>query len=245
MKEESDIQIELSRIISALQSIDGILADPIGKWASLTAAEKELYGNSAASWWQLERIMLHNKANHLRTQQTGLLGLLSSLMEARKVVEADDPIDQLRITNFVSANVTHIPEYHELQSLITRPLKKPFPVSIADYNAVLTSPDVKDLIMESSSTYSKQFMLKIWYPIVSPPTTGDSEDSFHVLWDLLIVEVLKFALTNSSTFQQNRNSKKFTETGNNRPDLSLVVKDYCVFRGRKRGLQQMATQRGN
>ncbi|KAJ3295565.1 hypothetical protein HDU79_008912 [Rhizoclosmatium sp. JEL0117] len=231
-----ELELEMANITAVLEDTEGILADPIAKWASLSSEEKELYQNSAASWWLLERVMLHDKANCLRTKQTSLLGLLSGLMKAQPTVPLVDPVDQLRITNFGSHNIGKIPDFHELQSLICRPLKKPFPVSPSDYESVLTIPAIKDLIMKSSySTYSTLFMSRILIPIVCPPSTGESESSFHALWDSLIVQVLLFASTNSSTFRYNRNSAKLMETQSNRPDLSLFVRDYCVFRGKEVG----------
>lgn len=62
---------------------------------------------------------------------------------------------------------------------------------------------------------------------------GTTEDSFHFLWDGLIFQGLKFALQ-GIPYSYNRNTNKLTETGANRPDLSIIISDYCVFRGEEK-----------
>jgi hypothetical protein len=62
---------------------------------------------------------------------------------------------------------------------------------------------------------------------------GDTEDALQSFWDKLIYDSLKMALARTS-MKYGRNTNRMTETGSNRPDSSLLIGDYCIFRGEEK-----------
>src|SRR5437763_16248112 len=60
-----------------------------------------------------------------------------------------------------------------------------------------------------------------------------TEDSYHALWDMLIVKPLKIGSPNG---RHNRNTSLHISTRKLRPGLSYLVQDACLARGEEKGL---------
>jgi hypothetical protein len=88
-------------------------------------------------------------------------------------------------------------------------------------------------IFVSSEKASLQLWSKYITHIALPPDIGTTEDSYHALWDMLIVRPLKIGSPNG---RHNRNTSLHTSTRKLRPDLSYLVQDACLARGEEKGL---------
>ncbi|CAG8694884.1 17839_t:CDS:2, partial [Funneliformis caledonium] len=86
-------------------------------------------------------------------------------------------------------------------------------------------------LFRSSDEFSFRVMSDI-VSIINPPTTGNTEDSFHSLWDALIIKPIKLACPNG---KYNRNSSSNTSTKKFRPDFSYTLDGACLVRGEEKG----------
>jgi hypothetical protein len=66
---------------------------------------------------------------------------------------------------------------------------------------------------------------------MAQPDPSGTEDSFHAFWDRNILEILVTCLGKPRWI---RNSNKGTNTGSSRPDLGLLLRSACVFRGEEK-----------
>ncbi|CAG8775912.1 9525_t:CDS:2 [Dentiscutata erythropus] len=77
--------------------------------------------------------------------------------------------------------------------------------------------------------------------LIYPPSYGNTEDSYHDLWDSIIKNTLElFGMHSASlpTLQFDRNTNKRTSTGRNRPDMVVLVKNVCPFRGEEKAREE-------
>ncbi|CAG8759009.1 10739_t:CDS:2, partial [Dentiscutata heterogama] len=77
--------------------------------------------------------------------------------------------------------------------------------------------------------------------LIYPPSYGKTEDSYHDLWDSIIKNTLElFGMHSTSlpTLEFDRNTNKRTSTGRNRPDMVVLVRNVCPFRGEEKSREE-------
>ncbi|CAG8775816.1 8640_t:CDS:2, partial [Ambispora leptoticha] len=73
--------------------------------------------------------------------------------------------------------------------------------------------------------------------LIYPASYGITEDSYHYLWDSIIRNSIEmFGKHNASLpiLEFDRNTSKRTSTGRNRPDMVVLVRNTCLFRGEEK-----------
>ncbi|CAG8757439.1 12880_t:CDS:2, partial [Ambispora leptoticha] len=77
--------------------------------------------------------------------------------------------------------------------------------------------------------------------LIYPPSYGITEDSYHDLWDSIIKNTIEmFGMHSASlpTLEFDRNTNKRTSTGRNRPDMVVLVRNVCPFRGEENSREE-------
>ncbi|KAF0421095.1 serine/threonine protein kinase [Gigaspora margarita] len=83
--------------------------------------------------------------------------------------------------------------------------------------------------------------LRLIVPLIYPPSYGKTEDSYHCLWDCVIKNTIEtFGMHNASlpTLEFDRNTSKRNSTGRNRPDMVVLVRNICPFRGEEKSREE-------
>ncbi|CAG8742285.1 7449_t:CDS:2, partial [Funneliformis caledonium] len=73
--------------------------------------------------------------------------------------------------------------------------------------------------------------------LIYPPSVGMNEDSFHAFWDDIIknsIEIFGKNIIGLETMKFDRNTNIRTSTGRNRPDMVILVRNICPFRGEEK-----------
>ncbi|KAF0534957.1 serine/threonine protein kinase [Gigaspora margarita] len=89
---------------------------------------------------------------------------------------------------------------------------------------------------ECTSLYSR-----LLGQLIYPPSYGQTEDSYHFLWDCVIKNTIEtFGMHSASlpTLEFDRNTSKRTSTGRNRPDMFVLVRNVCPFRGEEKSREE-------
>lgn len=96
-------------------------------------------------------------------------------------------------------------------------------IPFVDLNKILSVEEKR-----SSEKLWDCFLVSIFYPTPG----GSTEDSFHCFWEEIIRHSL---LIFCPKLRYQRNTKYLTSTGQNRPDVSGLIKKIAVWRGEEKG----------
>ncbi|CAI2185614.1 274_t:CDS:1 [Funneliformis geosporum] len=152
------------------------------------------------------------------------------------LVPLNDPtatiLEQLKIP------FAYLPPINTLAEELTAPPPSNcrFPLSNSWYAQIsfrVPTSLVEQSFVLSTDQHSKQLLVAIVGTIIEPPPTGHTEESFHHLWDSLITQIIR--LFCEETISYERNSNHFTFTGLQRPDLTLSIGGYSIFRAEEKG----------
>ncbi|CAI2162624.1 4046_t:CDS:2 [Funneliformis geosporum] len=133
---------------------------------------------------------------------------------------------------------SYLPPINTLAEELTAPPPSNcrFPLSNSWYAQIsfrVPTSLVEQSFVLSTDQHSEQLLVAIVGTIIEPPPTGHTEESFHNLWDSLITQTIR--LFCAETISYERNSNHFTSTGLQRPDLTLSIGEYSIFRAEEKG----------
>ncbi|KAI9353468.1 hypothetical protein BDR26DRAFT_2967 [Obelidium mucronatum] len=134
-----------------------------------------------------------------------------------------------------------LPDMHQLKERISQPLAYRFPLNAASFASIRSACNdtsfLNFLCQVSDESHSTLFAAKFLLNAVYPPPVGDTKESFHSFWDTFISNVITFTATaNNTSLAYNRNSRQDASVfGLQRPNLTITVDKFCVFRGQEIG----------
>ena len=96
----------------------------------------------------------------------------------------------------------------------------------------LTAQQLFPLFRVSTNDRASAIREQFWPAISRVPPFFGTEDLFHRTYDNNITDIITFILSNAN---EQRNSNDGTSTGSKRPNFSLLINNYCIFRGEEKG----------
>ena len=128
-----------------------------------------------------------------------------------------------------------IPPPEKLLTWLQSPLLTPMNVCRNMYGHYFlgkASSDILNQYFVTSDNASSRLWTEVINPIAFPPTVGTTEESFHSLWDSLVIKPIK---TSCPDGVFNRNTSDHTSTHRYRPEFSFLVHGACLVRGEEKG----------
>ena len=155
-------------------------------------------------------------------------------------------VDQTKELVTTWSQPVHIENVDALRSHLQQPLaqNEKVPISQEGFNALcvpyseesrwssLTAQELSTLFQVGTVDRASAIKRRFMTAITAVPPLFSTEDGFHYTYDNNIRENVKFILSNTN---DQRNSNNRTSTGPKRPDFSLLINNYCLFRGEEKG----------
>ncbi|GBB87195.1 hypothetical protein RclHR1_13630005 [Rhizophagus clarus] len=105
----------------------------------------------------------------------------------------------------------------------------------------ITEQERDTYFVQNTEAECTSLFCKYLGPLISPPTYGKNEDSYHAFWDSIIKSTIEVFGKHSSelpTLEFDRNTSKHTSTGRNLPDMVALVRNVCPFRGEEKSREE-------
>ncbi|CAB4482291.1 unnamed protein product [Rhizophagus irregularis] len=137
-----------------------------------------------------------------------------------------------------------LPDKTSIRNFLNQKPDVKIPLSPANFSLMHTkgngciSEEERDTYFEKSTKKDcTGLFTKLIGRLIFPSSVGKNEDSFHGFWDDIIkntILTLGKGVVGLETMAFDRNTNKKTSTGRNRPDLVILVRNICPFRGEEK-----------
>ena len=134
-----------------------------------------------------------------------------------------------------------LPTYpHDLEAFLREPLhdSEKLPVRqsqlddmISEYSDPCTDQDVGCIFTLSDGPFSRFIDSHFVRAVLMAPSGENTENTHINFWDGNIRELLEILIPEATS---RRDTNKFTENGNSRPDYTLIMNNKCPFRGEEK-----------